>query len=44
MNNAVLVRGFCMEFLYINRAIFAIAVVNGTSMPFFSNLIAKFKQ
>jgi len=44
MNKTVLVRGFWMEFLYIYRAKFAAVAVNGISMPFFNNFIAKDKQ
>ncbi|WP_267128893.1 RAxF-45 family protein [Cytobacillus dafuensis] len=44
MSQAVLMRGFWMEFIYIYRAIFAGFAVNGISMPFFSNFIAKIKQ
>ncbi|WP_281356881.1 RAxF-45 family protein [Piscibacillus halophilus] len=37
---AVLVHGYWTEFLYFNRAKFAVEVVNGTSVPFFNNSIA----
>lgn len=44
MNQAVCMRGFWMEFIYIYRALFAGVAVNGISLPFFSNLIANIKQ
>lgn len=37
---SVLVCGFWNEFLYFNRAKFAVEVVNGISMPIFNNSIA----
>lgn len=40
LNQAVLVRGFWVEFLFLYRAKFAARVVNGTRVPFFSNSIA----
>ncbi|WP_440895409.1 RAxF-45 family protein [Amphibacillus sp. Q70] len=40
MNQAVLVYGYWVEFLYLYRAKFADTVVNGIRVPFFSNLIA----
>ncbi|MGP4040946.1 RAxF-45 family protein [Gracilibacillus sp. D59] len=40
LNQAVLVYGYWTEFLYFNRAKFAIEVVNGIRVPFFNNLIA----
>ncbi|MFC4559245.1 RAxF-45 family protein [Virgibacillus kekensis] len=40
LNQAVLVRGCWMDFLYFCRAKFAVAVANGTRMPFSSNSIA----
>lgn len=39
LNQAVLVRGFWIEFLYLNRAKFAVVVDNGTRVSFFSNSI-----
>lgn len=44
LNQAVLVHGFWTEFLLFNRAKFAVAVVNGIRMPFFSNFIANLKR
>lgn len=44
LNQAVLVHGFWTEFLLFNRAKFAVAVVNGTRMSFFSNFIANLKR
>ncbi|MEW9110024.1 RAxF-45 family protein [Cytobacillus gottheilii] len=40
LNQAVLVCGFWNEFLYFNRAKFAVEVVNGTRLSNFNNLIA----
>lgn len=40
LNQAVLVCGFWNEYLYFNRAKFAVEVVNGTRLPFFNNFIA----
>ncbi|WP_281350678.1 RAxF-45 family protein [Metabacillus lacus] len=34
LNKAVLLCDFWIEFLYLNRAKFAVAVVNGISLPF----------
>ena len=44
LSSTVLVQGYMMESLYINRAKFAIVVVNGISMPFFKQLNSKLKQ
>ncbi|MGI2297237.1 RAxF-45 family protein [Paenibacillus sp. GXUN7292] len=43
-NNTVLVRGYWTEFLYFNRAKFAVVAANGIRMSFFSNCIAELKQ
>ncbi|WP_304503411.1 RAxF-45 family protein [Alkalihalobacillus hemicellulosilyticus] len=40
LNQAVLVRGFWVKFLYFCRAKFAAVVVNGIRVSFFSNSIA----
>ncbi|WP_017473085.1 RAxF-45 family protein [Amphibacillus jilinensis] len=40
LNQAVLVCDFWIEFLYLNRAKFAVAGVNGIRMSFFNNSIA----
>ncbi|WP_319020783.1 RAxF-45 family protein [Bacillus sp. B1-b2] len=44
LSSTVLVQGYMIENLYINRAKFAVFVVNGISLPFFNNLIAKLKR
>ncbi|MDH5162982.1 hypothetical protein P5X88_18790 [Heyndrickxia oleronia] len=44
LNQAVLVCGYWTEFLYLNRAKFAVKAVNGIRMPFFNNLIANLKR
>jgi hypothetical protein len=44
LSSTVLVQGYMMESLYINRAKFAMVVVNGISMPFFKQLNSKLKQ
>ncbi|MGE8203135.1 RAxF-45 family protein [Heyndrickxia sp. NPDC080065] len=44
MNNAVLVRGQWMEYIYICRAIFHVGAANGTGLPIFSNFIWKEKR
>ncbi|WP_312092566.1 RAxF-45 family protein [Niallia sp.] len=44
LSSTVLVQGYMMENLYINRAKFAIDVVNGIGMPFFKQLNSKLKQ
>lgn len=44
LHQTVLAHEFWTEFLYLNRAKFAVSVVNGIRMPFFSNLIANLKQ
>ena len=40
MKNAVLMRGFWMDYTYIVRVIFAGFANNGRSLPFLSNSIA----
>lgn len=37
LNQAVFVCGYWTDFLYFSRAKFAVLVVNGIRMPFFSN-------
>lgn len=37
LKQAVLVHGYWTDFLYFNRAKFAIAIANGIRMPFFCN-------
>lgn len=44
LSSTVLVQGYMMESLYINRAKFAIVVVNGISVPFFKQLNSKLKR
>ncbi|MEK4871303.1 RAxF-45 family protein [Niallia sp. FSL W8-1348] len=44
LSSTVLVQGYMMESLYINRAKFAMVVVNGITMPFFKQLNSKLKQ
>jgi hypothetical protein len=44
LSSTVLVQGYMMESLYINRAKFAIVVVNGISVPFFKQLYSKLKR
>ncbi|WP_281252256.1 RAxF-45 family protein [Sediminibacillus massiliensis] len=44
LNQTVLVHGFWTEYLYFNRAKFAVSVADGISVSFFSNFIAKLKQ
>ncbi|WP_400243125.1 RAxF-45 family protein [Niallia sp. JL1B1071] len=44
LSSTVLVQGYMIESLYINRAKFAIVVVNGISVPFFKQLNSKLKQ
>ena len=44
LSSTVLVQGYMMENLYINRAKFAMVVVNGIGMPFFKQLNSKLKQ
>lgn len=44
LSSTVLVQGYMIESLYINRAKFAMVVVNGISVPFFKQLNSKLKQ
>lgn len=44
LSSTVLVQGYMMESLYINRAKFAIVVVKGISVPFFKQLNSKLKR
>lgn len=44
LSSTVLVQGYMMESLYINRAKFAIVVVNGISVSFFKQLNSKLKR
>ena len=44
LSSTVLVQGYMMESLYINRAKFAIVVVNGISVSFFKQLYSKLKR
>ncbi|WP_345893248.1 RAxF-45 family protein [Fredinandcohnia quinoae] len=37
LKQAVLLRGYWIEFLYFCRAKFAVSVVNGIRVPFFNN-------
>ncbi|MDQ0177250.1 RAxF-45 family protein [Bacillus chungangensis] len=41
MSQAVIARVQWIEFLYIRRAIFSVVIANGTSVPFFNNIIWK---
>lgn len=44
LSSTVLMQGYMIESLYINRAKFAMVVVNGISVPFFNQLNSKLKQ
>lgn len=44
LSSTVLVQGYMIESLYINRAKFAMEVVDGISVPFFKQLNSKLKQ
>lgn len=44
LNQAVLVRGFWVEVLYLYRAKFAAIVTNGIRMPFFNKSDSKLKR
>lgn len=44
LSSTVLVQGYMIESLYINRAKFAMVVVDGISVPFFKQLNSKLKQ